>query len=206
MLSGIGRRSFAGCRPPFPFPPEEYLERRRLKEEVDNRIQRQRAVLEGLFGHEGLPLEEQLLRWEAELALLPREEEGEAASPGREPACRQAGVAELKEQLQALAEREKELESRLEDQRRELAFLEKELNAILGAGSGYPLQTAVDLEAAAGMLHRWIEEHEFRRECALEALSISRRSGWRRREGAGLFNQDAPPGPPALSRKAATAP
>lgn len=175
---------------------KEYRERRRRKEEVENRIQRQRAVLEGLFGHEGLPLEEQLLRWEAELALLPREEEGEAASPGREPACRQAGVAELKEQLQALAEREKELESRLEEQRRELAFLEKELNAILGAGSGYlPLQTAVDLEAAAGMLHRWIEEHEFRRECALEALSIFQEIGLEEEEKVqALFNQDSPAG------------
>jgi len=53
----------------------------------------------------------------------------------------------------------------------------------------------VDLEAAAGMLHRWIEEHEFRRECALEALSIFQEIGLEEEEKVqALFNQDSPAG------------
>lgn len=146
---------------------EKYVERLRLKGQLETSIGEQKSVLKSHFGEKGKQLEENIPHWSKEVQKL--EQYKDKAKDIKYSETAASTLAKGKGECEGNL---REANEKLGSLRKEMEEVQREANEVLRLEEPLYCETSVDLKVIRDRLQSFIEKNENNRDSALKAIEI----------------------------------
>jgi DNA repair exonuclease SbcCD ATPase subunit len=148
---------------------KEYIEKFKLKQEVERSIEEQNIILKNTFGEKSKELKENIPYWEEEIGNLEKYKD-----KAKDLKYSETAVSELEKEKQVFEDKLKEINNRMLFFQEEMEEVERKANEILQPYVNEYLycKTTVDLEAIKDKLQGFIKENESNKDNVLKVIEI----------------------------------
>jgi DNA repair exonuclease SbcCD ATPase subunit len=168
---------------------KEYIEKFKLKQEVERSIEEQNIILKNAFGEKSKELKENIPYWEEEIGNLEKYKD-----KARDLKYSETAVSELEKKKQVFEDKLKEINDKMVSFQEKMKEVERKVNEILLLEEEYLYcKTTVDLEAIKDKLQGFINENESNRDNVLKVIEIFEKIEAEEKEKVSeLFGKNSP--------------
>ena len=168
---------------------KEYIEKFKLKQEVERSIEEQNIILKNAFGEKSKELKENIPYWEEEIGNLEKYKD-----KAKDLKYSETAVSELEKKKQVFEDKLKEINDKMVSFQEKMKEVERKVNEILLLEEEYLYcKTTVDLEAIKDKLQGFINENESNRDNVLKVIEIFEKIEAEEKEKVSeLFGKNSP--------------